>query len=63
MVFPPYVAVTRWSPTDNVVTVRLAWPLDTLAVPIVVTPSRKVTVPVIFAELELIVAVKVTGSP
>src|SRR5260370_31599694 len=56
------VAVIEWLATVRAVVVKVAIPLETVLVPMVVAPSRKVTVPVL-AEAGVIFAVKVTGFP
>lgn len=43
---PLYKAVKLWLPAERLERVRLAAPLDTVAVPMVLVPSLKVTVPV-----------------
>jgi hypothetical protein len=63
---PAYETVMVWAVTDNGDVVKVALPLDRLAVPKVVAPSRKVTVPVgvpTAGETALTVAVNVTACP
>src|SRR5260370_12330428 len=59
---PLKVAVIEWLATVRAFVVKVAIPLETVLVPMVVAPSRKVTVPVL-AEAGVIFAVKVTGRP
>jgi predicted DNA-binding ribbon-helix-helix protein len=59
--FPLYTAVSTCAPTVSVVTSRYAEPLTIAAVPTVVDPSRKVTVPV--ALVGATVPVRRTESP
>jgi hypothetical protein len=64
LVSPAYTALSRWRVGDNVFTVRLAVPPETLAVPNVEVPSLNVTAPVILPPApELTVAFRVTGWP
>src|SRR6476619_2698775 len=58
---PPYEAVRAWSPTPKVTT-SVAWPVGpTAAVPSTMSPSRKVTMPVVGTPAgEFTVAVSVT---
>ena len=60
---PLYEAVRVWLPTPSELTWRVAWPLLRFAVPMLVTPSKKVTVPVGMptpGEMALTVAENVT---
>jgi hypothetical protein len=63
---PPYVAVIEWVPTDSADVVKGALPPASVAVPSVVEPTLKVTVPVGVPEAgptALTVAVKTTTCP
>ena len=61
---PPWLAVMVWLPTVSVDVVNVACPLlSSEAVPRVLAPSVKVTVPVGVPPLPFTVAAKVTGWP
>jgi len=56
---PPYEAESEWLPTANAEVLKVAVPPPSVAVPMVVEPSRKVIVPV--AVEGVTAAVKVTA--
>ena len=60
-VSPEYVALMVWDPTESVVVLIVAVPLDSIPVPSVVEPSVNVTVPV--AVLGDTAAVRLTDWP
>lgn len=63
---PPYVALIEWPPTASADVVNVATPPEIVAVPSVVEPSEKVTVPVgdpVADEVKETLAEKVTGCP
>ena len=60
---PPYTTVIEWLPTAKLEVLKVALPPESVAVPKVVEPSRKLTVPdgvPLPGALALTVAVKVT---
>lgn len=59
---PWYAAVIEWEPTASAEVDSVAWPALSVAVPIVVVPSRNATVPV-GVPTPVTVAVKVTDCP
>jgi hypothetical protein len=65
-VAPPYTAVSEWTPNDNPAVVKVPLPLESVAVPRVVFPSLKVTVPAgipVPGATTVTVAVKTTDWP
>jgi hypothetical protein len=62
-VSPEYAAVMECDPALKLEVVKVAWPATSAPLPMLVPPSRKVTVPPGLPTLELTVAVNVTESP